>query len=143
MFPFDLDEDDELEMVAEVVPDDDTQDTSEYEIDFETMTLTGRMITGIDAVKQWVKICLGIPRYRYPQYPWTYGQDFEELIGQGYSEEALKPMLTKMITEALSQNSEIESLSDFDIRLESDKVIASFVIHTEYGDDDYTHNFIV
>ena len=33
-----------------------------------TMLYTGKIITGIDAIKQWIYIALNITRYSYEQY---------------------------------------------------------------------------
>ena len=140
MFPFDMDEDYEVEL--EEIEVEDTEPAPEYELDFDTMTLTGRMITGIDSVKQWIRICLEVPRYRYTQYPWTYGQDFEELIGKGYSEQSLKPMLERMTEEALSQNDEIKGISRFSVKKDGSHVTMSFLVSTIYGDTEYQHKII-
>lgn len=139
MFPFDMDEDDEITLVSETV---ETEPAPEYEIDFDTMTLTGRMITGVDAVKQWIRLCLEVPRYRYTQYPWTYGQDFEDMIGRTYSEGDLKPILERMVNEALSLNSEIKSVTDFKVKKDNDHVTMSFRVSTIYGDADMQHSYI-
>ena len=140
MFPFDMDEDDEKELATTVVSEDENEPAPEYEINFETMTLTGRMIAGIDAVKQWIRLCLETPRYIYSQYPWTYGQDFDELVGRTYSAGDLRPILERMITEALSENKEITSVSNFRVTKEGDKVTVSFIVNTIYGDTDYIHS---
>ena len=139
MFPFDMDEDDEVEIVNN---NEETEPSPDYEIDFDTMTLTGRMITGLDAVKQWIRLCLEVPRYRYTQYPWTYGQDFEDLIGHSYTEGDLKPILEKMVNEAFSLNSEIKSVTNFAVKKDGDHVTMSFRVSTDYGDADMTHSFI-
>ena len=45
MFPFDLDDDEtEVDEIEEKEPKD-------YEVDFKTGKLTGRIITGLDAIK--------------------------------------------------------------------------------------------
>ena len=142
MFPFDMDEDDEVELEETYEEVEDAEPAPEYEIDFETMTLTGRMITGVDAIKQWIRLCLEVPRYRYTQYPWTYGQDFEELIGKSYSQEELRPILERMVTEALSENTEIKSVTDFTVIKKGDHVTMSFTVSTDYGDTDYQHTYI-
>lgn len=142
MFPFDMDEADELELTAMAEAVNETEIKPEYEIDFDTMQLTGRMITGIDAVKQWIKLCLDTPRYRYTQYPWNYGTDFDELVGKGYTLGDLKPILKRMVTEALSENKEIKSVSDFVIEKNGDYVSMSFRVETDYGDADYSQNIL-
>ena len=143
MFPFDLDEDDEILDTPIIVTEEETEPLPEYEIDFNTMTLTGRLISGIEAVKQWVKLCLEIPRYVYPQYPWTYGQDFEELVGKNYSVGDLKPRLYRMVTEALAENSDITGIEDFSVSKDGDKVTVNFKIQTIYGDVDYSKDIEV
>ena len=142
MFPFDMDEADELELTAMAEAVNETEIKPEYEIDFDTMQLTGRMITGIDTVKQWIKLCLDTPRYRYTQYPWNYGADFDELVGKGYTLGDLKPILKRMVTEALSENKEIKSVSDFVIEKNGDYVSMSFRVETDYGDADYSQNIL-
>lgn len=135
MYPWDLDEDDEIELNT-ISADDDMETPPEYEIDFDTMTLTGRMISGVDAVKQWIKICLGIPRYLHTQYSWTYGQDFEDLIGRQYTEAELKPIMQRMISEALSKNSDITGITDLAVKKEGTKATVTFTVNTVYGDAD-------
>ncbi|MBR1452028.1 MAG: DUF2634 domain-containing protein, partial [Candidatus Methanomethylophilaceae archaeon] len=130
---------DEVEIVN---ANKETEPAPEYEIDFDTMTLTGRMITGLDAVKQWIRLCLEVPRYRYTQYPWTYGQDFEELIGRSYTEGDLKPILEKMVNEAFFLNSEIKAVTNFSVKKDGDHVTMSFIVSTDYGDEKYQHTFI-
>lgn len=142
MFPFDMDEDNEAEIEDLTEEVEEVEPSPEYEIDFETMTLTGRMITGVDAVKQWIRLCLEVPRYRYTQYPWTYGQDFEELIGKNYTQEDLRPILERMVTEALSENTEIKSVTDFNVVKVGDHVTMSFVVSTDYGNTGYQHTYI-
>jgi len=134
MFPFDMDEDDERALTTDTESEEEKEPAPEYEIDFDTMTLTGRLITGIDAVKQWVRICLEIPRYEHTQYSWAYGQEFESLIGKGYTEAEIRPIIQRMIEEALSQNEDITSVGDFDIKKNGDRVTAAFRIETIYGE---------
>jgi hypothetical protein len=62
MFPFDI-EDDEVDFNI-----DEQTEPSDYEIDLETGKLTGRVITGLDAIKQRVMIVFGTDRYYYNQY---------------------------------------------------------------------------
>jgi hypothetical protein len=136
MFPFDMDEEDEVDMTELTEGEDEKEPAPEYEIDFDTMTLTGRTITGIAAVKQWIKICLGIPRYEHTQYSWAYGQEFEDMLGRGYTEKELKPILERMVKEALTMNEDITSCHDFKITKESDKVTILFMVDTIYGTTD-------
>ena len=66
MFPFDIDEDEITPVIEE------EKEPTDYEIDFNTGRLTGKIITGLDAIIQWVRIVLSTDRYYYPQYIRTY-----------------------------------------------------------------------
>ena len=44
----------------------------EYEIDFEKGTLTGRIVTGVDALCVWAYLALKAKRYRWIIYSWGY-----------------------------------------------------------------------
>ena len=61
----------------------------EYEIDFEKGTLTGRIVTGVDALCVWAYLALKAKRYRWIIYSWGYGDEVYDLIGYSYSEEYL------------------------------------------------------
>lgn len=53
----------------------------EYEIDFEKGTLTGRIVTGVDALCVWAYLALKAKRYRWIIYSWGYGDEVYDLIG--------------------------------------------------------------
>lgn len=133
MFPFDLDENDEIQLEESQVTE--TEPVDEYEIDFETMTLTGRMISGIDALKQRIKIALGVPRYEFTQYSWEFGADFSQLIGKTYTVKKLTPIVDRMVREALSDMDDIESINSVTLDIIRDKVTVYIDISTIYGND--------
>ena len=56
---------------------EDEKIPKEFEIDFATGQLTGRIVEGLDAIKVWIWLALQTPRYRYPIYTWDYGNEFE------------------------------------------------------------------
>lgn len=66
----------------------------EYEIDFEKGTLTGRIVTGVDALCVWAYLALKAKRYRWIIYSWGYGDEVYDLIGYSYSEEYLNSEVT-------------------------------------------------
>lgn len=130
MFPFDI-EDEELE-----VRTDEEKELSDYEIDFETGKLTGRIITGLEAIRQWVKISLTTERYLFPQYSWNHGSDFNALIGQGYDEDYINTEVKRMISEVVSQEEAITGFDELKIEMKGDRLSVSFVIDTIYGRGD-------
>lgn len=127
MFPFDIDDEEITPYVEEEkIPTD-------YEIDFKTGKLTGRVITGLDAIIQWVKIVLSTDRYYYPQYSWNHGSDLSSLIGQNYDQDYIKSEVQRMIEEAIMVDENITGISDLECSFERDKLTAKFTINTIYG----------
>lgn len=105
----------------------------EYEIDFKTGQLTGRVVEGVEAIKVWIWIALQTPRYRYYIYSWDYGNEFEDLIGRGYSEEYINTEVQRMTEDCLLVNEHIESITDFSVTIENDQLTISFTANTIYG----------
>lgn len=129
MFPFDI-EDEEMEITSE------EKELADYEIDFEKEKLTGKVITGLDAIRQWVKITLLTERYLFPQYSWNHGSDFNTLIGQNYDEDYINTEVKRMISEALSVNESIIGFDELKIEMKGDRLYVSFVLDTIYGRGD-------
>ena len=86
IFPFAM-EDEEITLSnAEVT----ASSIREYEIDFKTGRLTGKIVEGVDALCVWAYLALKANRYRWTIYSWTYGEEITNLIGYSYSEEYLQ-----------------------------------------------------
>ena len=124
MFPVDFEEGFEVE---------ERKEPKDWEIDFDTGKLTGREVTGFDAIKQWVRIALSIDRYTFPQYTWDYGNDLSSLIGKNFDEGYVKSEAKRMIEDALSVNEDILGIEDFECSFKNDKLTATFKLNTTYG----------
>lgn len=131
MFPFDIDDDEEEN--EEIKEEIEVQD---WEIDFRTGKLTGRIITGIEVVKQWVRLVLTIDRYVFAQYSWDFGNDLSTLIGQHYDEGYVKSETKRMIEDALLINEDITGIENFEHNFTDGKLIVSFTLNTVYGSDE-------
>lgn len=125
MFPFDV-EDDEVQETEEKALKD-------YEIDFEKGSLTGRMVTGLDAIIQSIKLALKIDRYFYPQYSWEYGSELNTLIGKNYSQEYVQSEVQRMLEDLVLGFDEVLSISDIQCTMDRDKLTISFRLETIYG----------
>lgn len=130
MFPFDLDDDEiDVEQREEKEPRD-------YEIDFKTEKLTGKIITGKKAIEQWIIIVLSTDRYFYTQYSWDHGSELNTLIGQNAKQDYVESEVKRMIEDALSVNENITGIENLDCTIEGDKLMASFTAQTVYGEVD-------
>lgn len=106
----------------------------EYGINFETGQLTGEMVSGIEAIKVWIWICLKVERFRYPAYSWDYGSELEQYIGKSYSDEFIKFDVPRAVEEALRINPHIKGIKDFNAEIEAEKLIMEFTVVTDMGE---------
>lgn len=127
LFPTYIESETETEQIKE------SKIPKEYEIDFKTGQLTGRIVEGAEAIKAWIWLVLQTARYRYYIYSWDYGNEFEELIGRGYSEEYINAEAQRMTEDCLLVNENIESITDFSVGMENDQLTISFTANTIYG----------
>lgn len=114
--------------------EDELKTPKEYGIDFSTGQLTGKIVTGAEAIKVWIWLALQTPRYRYHIYTWDYGHEFEDLIGQGYTDEYIEAEAQRMTEDCLLINEHIESIKDFAISNENGTVAFCFTANTLYGE---------
>jgi phage baseplate assembly protein W len=127
MFPFDLEEEEVTPIITK------NNEPIDYEVDWNTGRLTGKIITGLDAIIQWARIVLKTERYYYPQYSWDHGSDLTELIGQQYDPEYIKCEVKRMIEDALLINEDVIGIEDLECSFEDDNLTASFTLNTIYG----------
>ena len=96
--------------------------TKSYIFDFTTgdfIVRDGKIIEcdGIDAIKVWIEKILRTEKGRYPIYDNTeYGCHLEDLIiGNSYTAEFIEAELKREIEDALKQNPQITSVTNFKI----------------------------
>lgn len=106
----------------------------EYGIDFETGQLTGKVVDGLEAVKVWAWLALQTARERYYIYTTDYGQEYEDMIGKGYTKDYLKAELKRMTEECLTVNPYITGIENFEMSKDGDHVTLSFLMITNLGD---------
>lgn len=128
MFPFDLeDEDIEVEEKEEEI-------YKEYEIDWETGQLTGRIVEGLEAVKVWIYLALNTDRYVFEQFTWDYGHELGTLIGTSNNQEYLQMEVKRMVEECLFINEHITGVSNLQCEINEEKITISFTAVTDYGE---------
>ena len=128
MFPFD-EEDDDIEL-----DEREEQMYREYEIDYTTGELTGRIVEGLDALKVWMYLALNTQRYRFDQYSWNYGHEMDDLIGTAYVPDYIQMEAARITEECLMVNEHIMGIEDFTVAINEEKVSRSFTVKTDYGE---------
>lgn len=105
----------------------------EYEIDFKTGKLTGRIVEGVEALRVWAYLALKSKRYRWVIFSWTYGEEFTNLIGYSYSEEYLHSEVKRYIEDCLCENEHITGVEDLTVSVVKDKLHIRFTLITDVG----------
>lgn len=85
-----------------------------------------------DAMLQAIRHTLSTERYEYPVYSRNYGVELLELIGEPIS--YVLPEIKRRITEALTWDSRINSVDNFEFTVDHGKVHCTFIAHTVFGD---------
>lgn len=114
----------------------DEEPPREWGVNFETGQLTGRIAEGSEAIKVWVWNALKTPRYLYEIYSWYYGHDFDELVGNSFSEEYVDAEVKRMLKECLTVNPYIEDVEDITYSYQDDTLHISCKILTEFGEEE-------
>ncbi len=104
-----------------------------YRFDLDTQHVRG-VTDSLDAMKQAVYLTVGTERFQYPIYSWNYGVELAGLIGRPIS--YCLPEIKRRITEALVQDDRITGTDNWAFEVRRGKVLASFTVHTIYGELD-------
>ena len=128
LFPFVTDE-----VINAVTPVVTASSIKEYEIDFNTGRLTGRIVQGVDALCIWAYLALKAKRYRWIIYSWYYGAEYFNLIGNSYSDEYLKSEVRRYVEECLLENEHITGIKNLDVSHVKDKLYIKFTLVTDVG----------
>lgn len=86
----------------------------------------------LDAVQQAVYKILNTERYTYPIYSWNYGIELVDLFGQPLP--WVYPELEMRITDALTWDDRINSVTDFEFEESGKNVVhAKFTVNSIFG----------
>lgn len=124
MFPFDTEEEISQESAVPV----------EFEIDYGTGQLTGRMVEGLEAIKVWIFLALKTPRYEHVIYSWDYGSELETLIGKSYPKEYMESEVKGILEDCLLVHEHIKSISKVEVTTDGDALTVEFTANTTYGE---------
>lgn len=80
LFPFD----DAEEFAEDIVDEEEEYTIKDFEIDWDTMRMTGNIVEGLDAIVMWVHLALRTKKYIEPLI--DYMQDYYEKEVKGHAE---------------------------------------------------------
>lgn len=116
------------------------QPSRTYKLDIDRGRIRG-MTDEADAMLQAVYLILSVERYQYPIYSYNYGVELADLIGQ--PKDYVMSEAKRRITEALTQDDRIESVDGWAFETTKKSVIATFTVHTIFGDIETTKEVAV
>lgn len=128
LFPFVTDEE-----IAQVTPEVIASSIREYELDFKTGRLTGRIVTGVDALCVWAYLALKAKRYRWVIYSWQYGEEYTNLIGYSFDEDYLYSEVKRYIEECLFVNEHITGIEALTVNQVNEMLYIRFRMVTDVG----------
>lgn len=117
-----------------------------YKLNYDKNNLKG-FVDNLEAVKQAIYLILNIERYEYLIYDWDYGFQISDLIGSEIN--SILPEIQNRITDALIQDTRINSVDDFSFDIKGlkekglypkNKVIVYFTVNTIFGATNETVN---
>lgn len=125
--------------VAEQASSGDLPVLKEYAWDFANdclLTTDGKVKTvgEAEAVKIWAMKALRTARYRYLAYSWDYGNELEDLIGQGLSREIAGSEATGLVRQALQVNPYVRDIQNVVVNLEGASLKMDCTLLTVYGE---------
>lgn len=95
----------------------------------EPVTVTGR-----EAVKVWIWKALHTTRYRYEIYSWAYGNEFESLLGQAYTQNLKEAEAPRYLREALEINPYITAVTNITVDFSGSRLTVAGRAETIYGE---------
>lgn len=122
---------DDQEIIEELV--EEIPEPKEYEINFKTGQLTGRIVEGIEAIKMWIYLTLHTPRFKHTIYPWSHGNEVQDLIGMPYTLDVKESEAERMTKEALLESPYITAIENFNVDFSGSTISLSFTANTDYG----------
>lgn len=128
LFPFATDEE-----ITLATPDVTASSIREFGLDFDTGRLTGKIVTGVDALCVWAYLALKAKRYKWVIYSWQYGEEYTNLIGYSFDEDYLYSEVKRYIEECLLINEHITGIEDLVVNQVNEKLYISFTMVTDVG----------
>ncbi len=111
--------------------DEEQQKTKTFRLNMVD-NIIGGTVDELAALKQHIYLLLNIEADQYIIYPYTFGIKTLDLIGKpSYYVMAVLP---NRIKEALLSDSRITDVSNFEFKVENNKINTKFIIHSIYGE---------
>ena len=99
-----------------------------------------QIVTGIKALEIWTYKALSTQQNVYKAYTANYGQSFDDLIGNGYSNALVEAETKRLLIDCLTQNPNITGIDNFNITFKDNTLTLNFTLVTTLGTTEITYS---
>lgn len=124
----------DVEIPFSEIEEETEKPTRTYRLDFDSGRIVGT-VDGIEAVNQAIRKAIITARYKCLIYDSDYGGELKDMIYDKTSTlEFIETALPELIRDALSQDTRVLDVYDFDFRFNHDEAFISFCADTIFGE---------
>ena len=124
----------DIEIPVDTIEEESEKPTKTYRLDLDSGRIIGT-VDGIEAVNQAIRKAIITARYKCLIYDSDYGGELKDIIYDEVSTpELIETALPELIKDALSQDTRILDVYDFDFRFTNDEAFISFKADTIFGE---------
>lgn len=92
------------------------------------------IVEGTEALKVWIYKALKTVRFTHEIYSWDYGNEMENLINKGFTNDLVIAETKRYVTEALMINEYILSVDLIEVNFKGDVLTVEVNVNTVYGE---------
>lgn len=111
--------------------EDVVENTQTFGLNIKKNIVSGK-IDELEALKQAIFLMLTTEADQYIIFPYTYGITTIDLIGKPYY--YVMAVFPERVKETLLSDDRITDVSDFEFKMEENKLNVKFIVHTIYGE---------
>ena len=124
----------DIELPIDEIEEEQEQTSRTYKLDLDSGRIRG-ITDGIEAVNQAIRKAILTPRFECLIYDDQYGSDIKSLISDGQaSRELIETVIPDFVEEALSQDTRVLRVHDFELSFKDNGVFISFKADTIFGE---------
>lgn len=124
----------DIEIPIDEIEEESEKPTRTYRLNLDSGRIIGT-VDGIEAVNQAIRKAIITARYKCLIYDDDYGGELKDIVYDEVSTpELIETALPELVRDALSQDTRILDVYDFEISFKNDEVFISFKADTVFGE---------
>ena len=99
-----------------------------------------KIVIGLEALEIWTYKALMTKKNNYKAYTSRYGQSFDALVGNGYSNALVEAETKRLLLDCLTENSNITGINNLNISFDGDTLTIKFTLLTTIGTTEISYS---